>query len=418
MKTFTGYEYVMIDVANNAPFGLDKLPFEKRLAWTEENEHQLEDIAANEERWKEYPLFVKSVMALRKAQKGIPTGHMVHLDAVCSGMQIASALTGCEAGAAATGLVHPDVRSDAYSEVTDTMNNILGTSVPVSRKDAKQAVMTSLYGSKFVPKQLFGEDTPELAAFNQALMKIAPGASALLQKLIQSWNSEALAHSWTLPDGYQANVKVMVSKTCKIECDELNHATFTYQYDDNEPTEHGLSLAANLIHSCDAYLLRSVIRRCSYDAQRVTVLNMAITEELLERELGVEPAKFSGVDESLDYYMRLWATTGVVDPVVVGYLDENLVTILPTEYLTKLNSIFAMMLEHKPFPIITVHDSFAASPNNLNALRKHYRNVLADMSESEMLSDLLTQLNHTPVNVNKINPQLHKTIRNSAYAIC
>ena len=145
---------------------------------------------------------------------------------------------------------------------------------------------------------------------------------------------------------------------------------------------------------------------------------MAITEELLERELGVEPAKFSGVDESLDYYMRLWATTGVVDPVVVGYLDENLVTILPTEYLTKLNSIFAMMLEHKPFPIITVHDSFAASPNNLNALRKHYRNVLADMSESEMLSDLLTQLNHTPVNVNKINPQLHKTIRNSAYAIC
>jgi hypothetical protein len=150
----------------------------------------------------------------------------------------------------------------------------------------------------------------------------------------------------------------------------------------------------------------------------VTVLNSAITYELLERELGVEPANFSGVDESLDYYIHLYATTGVVDIVVIPYLDENLITILPTDYLTKLNSILEMMLEQRSFPVITVHDSFAAHPNNLNVLRNHYRNVLADMAESSMLSDILSQINGRPITVNKLSVGLPATIRKSNYAIC
>ena len=297
------------------------------------------------------------------------------------------------------------------------MNHILGDSkVKVSRKDAKQSIMTSLYGSTAVPKQLFGENSSELAAFNKALLAVAPGASSLLQMLINSWNPEALAHKWVLPDGYEAVIKVMVPKTCRIEVDELDHTTFTYAYEDNEATEKGLSLAANLIHSCDAYLLRSVVRRCSYDAERVPVLNSAITQELLERQLGVEPAE--GTTEELQYYLEHYQRSGVVDVVILDFLDENNLTTLPTQYLIKLNSILETMLQHPPFPVITVHDSYAAHPNKLNHLRNHYRNVLADMSESHMLSDLLTQLNGRKINVNKIDPELHKTIRTSSYAIC
>ena len=53
-----------------------------------------------------------------------------------------SALTGCVAGATATGLVDPNKRADAYSEVTDAMATLLGNSVSVSRQDAKLATMT------------------------------------------------------------------------------------------------------------------------------------------------------------------------------------------------------------------------------------------------------------------------------------
>lgn len=120
MQTFTGWEYLLIDVANN--FGLDKLLFEERIAWAEGHLDQLETLAEFAET---KPLYMKAVQAIRKAQNGIPSGHLVGFDACCSGVQIMSAITGCVAGATATGLVDPNVRADAYSQTTEVMNVIL-----------------------------------------------------------------------------------------------------------------------------------------------------------------------------------------------------------------------------------------------------------------------------------------------------
>ena len=140
MQQFTGWQYLLIDVANN--FGMDKMLFEDRIAWAEANLTELETLADFAET---KPLYQKAVMAIRKAQAGLPTGHLVGFDACCSGIQIMSAITGCEAGARATGLVDPDVRADAYSATTGVMNQILhdqGVTIDVSRTDAKAALMT------------------------------------------------------------------------------------------------------------------------------------------------------------------------------------------------------------------------------------------------------------------------------------
>lgn len=80
MQTFTGYEYLLIDAANN--FGLDKLLFEERINWATQNLSNLETMASLAET---KPLYIKAVMAIRKAQAGLPMSHVVGLDAVCSG---------------------------------------------------------------------------------------------------------------------------------------------------------------------------------------------------------------------------------------------------------------------------------------------------------------------------------------------
>ena len=244
MKFYTGFQYLLIDAAN--AYGLDKLPFDGRIDWVT---HNLDCLEGHAEYAETQPLFIKAVMAIRKAQQGLPTGHMVAMDGVCSGIQVMSALTGCIAGARSTGLIDPGVRADAYAATTEAMNTILGGGLVVSRSDAKKALMTTMYGSKKTPKDLFGEDTPELAAFYQAVQIIAPGAWELLQDLLASWQPYALSHEWKLPDGFDARVKVMSKKEVRIEVDELDHATFTYEFYENQGQKKGISLPANVVHS-------------------------------------------------------------------------------------------------------------------------------------------------------------------------
>lgn len=240
MKCFTGWQYLLIDLAN--AYGLDKELFEVRIKWAEENLHQLESLVDKAD---SKPLYVSAMLAVRKAQKGLPTGHLVGFDASNSGMQMMSALTGCISGASYCGLVYPDVRSDAYTSCTKLMNELLGAqdiSVNVSRKDAKNALMTTLYGSSAQPKKIFGEDSPALAAFYETVATMAPGAWRLLQELLDSWNSHALAHCWQLPDGFEANIRVMrkiAGQEGRIEVDELGGASFTYEFYSNEPVQKG-----------------------------------------------------------------------------------------------------------------------------------------------------------------------------------
>lgn len=420
MKCFTGYEYLLIDVANQA--GHDKLRFEDRIQWTNDNMHTLEAHAATVKA-KDRPMFIKSLMALRDAQNGIPSGHLVGFDGVCSGIQMMSVLTGCIKGAEATGLVDPDRRADAYTQCTNEMQHILGAATGVSREDAKRCLMTSFYGSRKVPQEVFGEDTPELNAFYQAANTIAPGAWDLLQILLASWNSYATVHSWKMPDGYDAVVKVEVDKSARIEVDELNHSTFTYEYSVNEGTKKGLSNAANVVHSVDAYVLRNIHRRCNYDREMVLAAHDVMLNEMIDRHLTKSSGadgdyKDGSCDPKLAYYIDQYNRSTMADPVILPYIDHCAMEYMEDAHVDQLIAITESMLQYEPFEVVTIHDEFRCHPNNMNHLRQQYINILAELAESEVLSDLLSQLYGQPYQYNKLSNDLPDLIRKSNYALC
>lgn len=413
MQKFSGWEYLLIDAANH--FGLDKLLFEERIKWAQDNLSVLETLCPPT---KTRPLYLKAVMAIRNAQAGLPSGHLVGLDGVCSGIQIMSALTGCVAGATATGLVDPNVRADAYSQVTDTMNNLLGGGVVASRDDAKSALMTSFYGSKAKPKEIFGEDTPELAAFYQAAFTVAPGAWELLQDLLASWRPYALAHQWKLPDGYDVHVRVMEKQSARIEVDELDHATFTHEFYDNVGTPTGRSLPANVIHSVDAYILRTIQRRCNYDVATIEKAAMTIQIELMERNLfSTIRRSMPHFETKLGYYVAQYERSGIADVVIAPFLDLGNINTLSTEHLLALAQIMHGMLAYAPFAVVTVHDEFRVHPNNANHLRQQYINILAELADSNLLDDLLSQIHGVPGTFTKLSSNLGELIRGSNYAL-
>ena len=145
-KLFNAVDYICIDIANcvgtQGDFRGDKELFETRIQWVKDHYAVLEDYIELAE---DKPLYIKAVHALRESVKGNPIGHLVALDATCSGIQIMSAITGCVRGADATGLVS-EKRADAYTDVTREMNSILQlkgfSQIVVPRSDVKRAVMT------------------------------------------------------------------------------------------------------------------------------------------------------------------------------------------------------------------------------------------------------------------------------------
>ena len=416
MNRYTGWQYLLIDLANQ--YGHDKLLFEERIQWATDNLPNLEQLADQAET---KPLYIKAVMAIRKAQQNIPTGHLVGLDACCSGIQVMSALTGCVAGAESTGMVNPNVRADAYSKATQEMGKLLGNSVNVSRADAKQAIMTSFYGSKKMPKDIFGEDTPELSAFYQAAHIVAPGAWELLQDLLASWQPYALAHAWKLPDGFDARVKVMKKKTARIEIDELGHATFSYEFYENEGAKNGLSNVANLTHSMDAWILRSMHRRLNYNLDMVSYVDQCIEAELVQRSIYGNPTKEAigeFMTNKIQYCIDQYTRSTLADAAILPHLDQATVTCLSTEHLQALTHMVQGMLQHPPFELVTVHDEFKAHPNNLNQVRWMYREIMAEIADSNVLDDLLSQITGVPGTFNKMNFNLPQLIRGSEYALC
>lgn len=401
MKHFTPMQYLAIDIANT--YGLDKLTYEKRIEWVRSNIDNLESYTDKAE---EPMLYYKAVKALRDSQAGKPTGHTVALDSVCSGLQLMSVLMRCEKGANITGLVNPNKRSDAYTEVTAYMNKLLKkddlSGIQITRKEAKEATMTALYGSIAVPKRVFGEDL--LPYFYKALSYKAKGAMHLLQLLKAAWDENALVHQWTLPDGYLAYVPVMETVETRVNVVELNYSA-RCNLSINNTQEKGISLIANTVHSIDAYVLRSLVRRCNYNPIEINHF-IAISSKVL----------FVDSNESLTGVQE-FINTGLADISFIKYINSNNISQYPLDMIKELRRICKTMLTHKPFEVITIHDSFACSAVNCNQLRFHYNEILADMSESTMIDDILNQLYWDEITVKK-GKSISDKIRQSNYGIC
>lgn len=270
--------------------------------------------------------------------------------------------------------------------------------------------MTAFYGSKKQPKIIFGEDTPELAAFYKTMGEECPGAWTLLHELLDSWNTFALYHAWQLPDGYDVKVNVMQKVSKRIEVDELDHATFTYEFLVNAGTEKGKSNVANVTHSVDAYVLRTMQRKCNYDKEQIKRAAWFIKMELEGRHVGESQDGSSPEEERYQQFK-------MADMYVMEYGTPDLYSTFSDEHLNHLMRLIADVMQHEPFELITVHDAFAAQANNCNWVRYHYKETLADLADSEILSCILNKLYGGDGKYTKLSNDLSKYIRNSNYAL-
>lgn len=398
MQTFTPLEYLKIDIASN--FGLDKSPWNDRIEWVDQNETVLLEIAELNQRdlkrnnllkMADSPaLFYAGIKAWDQARRGESIAYPISLDATASGAQLLAIMIGCEKSARLCNVVDTGNREDLYTNIYTAMLGRLGSedAASIERTDAKQAVMTSLYGSKAEPKRVFGEGI-QLKAFYETMSQDAPGIWDLNESLLGLWQPDALSHDWIMPDNFHVKTKTMDKHEEYVQFANAPHVVTTKV---NRPTEEGRSIAANVTHSVDGMVVREVSRRCSYDPVQL--------ENLME--ILTSGARTNGKhDRPQDKLVQtLWTNyheTGFLSARILELLDQENIGLVDSQIIVDL----VTTLPEKPFKVLSVHDCFRVHPNYGNDLRRQYNQVLFELAGSEILASIAGQITGGQINVQK-----------------
>lgn len=398
MQTFTGIEYLKIDIANN--FGLDKLNWDERIKWFDENEQKLDSLIKQAE---EPALFFSGLQAYAAYKAGKPSAYPISLDATSSGIQILAALTGDRQAAQLCNVIDTHKREDAYKGIYDKMVAKIGDSAKIDHKETKKAIMTSFYGSTAQPKNVFGEGKL-LDVFYETLREEAPGAWELNEAMLAFWDPTVLSHDWIMPDNFHVHIKIMQTVTEPVH---FLNKPYDVSYTINAPIEQGRSLGANMTHSIDGMIVREMTRRCSYDQAHVGYLFNILSSSAN----GVHDKRPK--DKMVQQLWRYYQESGFLSVRILDYLDDRNIG-----HIDKL-VIFDLIasLPRKPFTVIAIHDCFRCLPNYGNDLRRQYNRILSDIAKSEMLSWLLTQIVKRPINAGKLDKTLWKDILDADYAL-
>lgn len=404
MQKFSGREYLMIDIANS--FGLDKKTWDERLQWFKDHENCLDEMLPQAE---DPAMYYAGVQAWESVKHGVPIGYPISLDATSSGMQILSVLTGDRRAAELCNVVPTGKREDAYTNVFEIMvdrlvNRLHQHGGNIERDDCKRAIMTSLYGSVAVPKEVFGEGI-QLAIFYEVMAEVAPAAWELNEAFLSMWNPDALSHDWVLPDNFHVHVKVMSQVKETVQFMNEPYDTF---YMVNQPTEEGRSLGANCIHSLDGMIVREVTRRCDYDVDNILRV-MGLLDAVIVGKADQTDKDSIMVKTLWDHYLR----SGYLSARILDHLWAHNIDMVDQDVIWEL----IRSMPEKPFKVIAVHDCFRVLPNYGNDLREQYNLQLKLIAKSNLLQDLLSQIVGRQLYIGKLDPNLWRDIMATDYAL-
>jgi hypothetical protein len=154
-----------------------------------------------------------------------------------------------------------------------------------------------------------------------------------------------------------------------------------------------------------------MVRRCSLSDADYEAVSTALTHVTVGTRTDRKR------DLALLTVLAAYDDSGFMSARVLELLDYGNAGHLTAPQRAAVDRLWSQMPEAR-FDLITIHDCFRCHPNYGNDLRKQYRYILAEISESNLLSSLCSQIAGTVLPVNKIDPNMHLRVREAEYAIC
>lgn len=378
-------DWLKIDAVNH--YGYDKVSFEERIKFFDTGF----DVSKADD-----PIQCYAAMeAYKEAIKGKSIGWGVTLDSTASGMQIMAALVHDEKAAYLTNITSDD-RMDAYTYLYQGMENKPSN---ITRKDMKDAIMTSLYGSVNEPKRVFGEHTNR---FFEYMSKAIPDVWMAGKCLESLWDSSAIAHSWTMPDGFEVYKPIEKRITKQFQ---FRNEYFEYYKYEQGSKKIGKSIGPDVIHSIDSLIVRELHRRCNY------------SHEVVHKALHVVnggSCSYTRKDiKTAEKLKKLYDETGFLSYAILEVMNKHTLAMFGEKTIAKMLKDMPI----KAFPILAIHDSFKVHPNYANDLREQYKQIIHQLLDSNLFQYFVRQITGTDIVIG-INRTITKEQANCYYAIC
>ena len=332
MQTLTGKQYLMAEIACKHDKTMEKETWDTRIAHF--NSIDFKDPKTFKKASDPIGLRAAAV-AFDQTQLKVPSGYMISLDASSSGLQILSLLVSCPQSFDLCGGNHNQC-VDSYTTIYDGMN-LHGA---LTRKQVKQCIMTSLYGSTATPEATFGDNVD---LFYDTIKDMAPGAWDLNLGLQELWDEvSGSMYEWIMPDNFHACIETM-DKTL-VDFKFLEEA-YKLPVKINARPDFHKGLGPNIIHSIDGMVVREMFRRCMFNQKTVDRV-IAVLNSTKRGKGGKSSLKLT---ELWNNFLK----TGFLSVRILDYIYEDTIGELgDLQHIKKL----IQSLPKKPFELVSVHD--------------------------------------------------------------
>ena len=368
LKTREAWDWLCIHGANVA--GKDKLPFAERVQFVIDNEHIIKSVAADpiaDRRWADgwddcetvdkpwafLAFCLDYTNALVSGSSSIPVAQ----DAVCSGLQIYSAMLLDQRGGEGTALVPAQRPSDIYSDVAATL----------TERVAEHAETNSL-AREWLQSTLICRQITKRPTMTLSYGVTAQGIYEQTKEIMEEWRVAAARDGREIPfSNYLKATGFIVEHLKDVLAETVTSAFSAMQ---------ALRAAAK------------ILARRGVHAQWITPTNWQVTQHYTVRRSRRVRTILHGT------ITRLWVTdeSGAkpdsrrsiqgIAPNVIHSLDAAcLVKTVNAVCRTQSNAAFSM-----------IHDSFAVNAADAPLLAKTVREEFVAMFTPDVLNDILDQL--------------------------
>jgi len=359
----SGGYWLAVHIANL--FGHDKVPFDERVAWTQDNQERIKDSALRpldgekfwttaDEPWCALAACFEWVDSTYGMDENYPSCLPIAMDGTCSGIQHYSAMLRDQRGAEAVNLTNNETPADIYTEVLHEVKVLLNhSSEPlakvwhdkVDRKIVKRPCMTFAYSvtSAGIRNQILDEirkrqdgdylpGTPdwEAAAFlaplvEQAIRGVVDRAAEAmdwLKGVSKIISKQDIPTGWTTPLGFRVLQPYLKSKGQRIKLwfqgVEMK-LQLTFEGDKIDGAKQQSAVAPNYVHSLDACHLMMTVNR---------MVDITDSFAVIHDSFGVHACDVDELHYALrDEFINLYS-----DEVLVNFYQESLLRIPGEEW--------------------------------------------------------------------------------------